>query len=209
LDICVREKGFGFGTPIHATHDGTVEKIFYDIPHRTRGNGLYLLSDDKSFSTVYWHLSQFSDNVRIGHKITQGQVIGLMGNSGFVRPLPTQDKPRNGTHLHFAKKVHGLHNDYNGFVDPVIHMIVIGEKLPIYFARDLFIGRSGDDCSWLQTCLKLEGFAEDYEPIGFFGNKTMRDVRLFQKKYNIKPAIGYFGPKTRKQMMSLWSCYSS
>ena len=56
---------------------------------------------------------------------------------------------------------------------------------------------SGDDISWLQSILKLEGFAGDYEPIAYFGAKTMRDVIYLQKKYNLTP-VGIFGPKTRE-----------
>ena len=181
-----------------------MEKISYDVPHQTKGNGIYLLSEDSSFSTNYWHLSQFEINV--GDKISQGTPIGLMGNSGNVRPKPTPKNPYNGTHLHFGLIIHGKFTYYKGFVDPVQYMINKGHKLPIYFPVNLYLGSRGDYVSWLQTCLKLEGFAHDYEPIGIYGLKTMRDIRKLQQKYNIS-ATGFCGPKTRRLLMERWSSY--
>ena len=195
IDIVVRGDKRGYGTPIVAAHDGIVEKIIQDVPHTTRGNGIYIMSLDGKFSTNYWHLSQF--NVHVGQKVKAEETIGLMGNSGFVKPPPTQVCPHCGTHLHFGLKIHGLVNEYKGFVDPTPHLFKEGEKLPFKFLYDMFVGKQGDDVSHLQTILKIEGFAEDYEPIGYFGMKTLRDVRKLQQKYGITPSYGYAGYKTR------------
>ncbi len=192
-----------YGTPILAAHDGTIEKIIYDVPHKTKGNGIYLLSTDKTFSTNYWHLAGFE--CQIGQEVKTGQVIGLMGNSGWVRPKPTPSAPHNGTHLHFGKKIHGLTNYYNGFVDPT--PFLDPEKLPVFFVYNLFLGKRGDHVSWLQTILKCEGFGQDYEPIATFGHKTLRDVIRLQKKYGITPAYGYVGLKTRTFLNQKWSVY--
>lgn len=205
LDIVVSDSKLGFGTPILAAHDGVVESMTYDVPHITRGNGLYILSHDNKFSTNYWHLSAF--DVKVGQNVKAGQVIALMGNSGFVFPRPSPVCPHCGTHVHFGLKIHGKNNEYKGFVDPIPHMIGLGDKLPIYFNRNLYQGRSGDDVSWLQTILRLEGFAEDYDPIGYFGNKTRRDVSKLQVKYGIIPILGYFGSKTRDLVTKRWSSY--
>jgi len=191
-----------YGEPILAAHDGVVSELYYENTWRTTGNGIYL--QDGDIKTVYWHLSEIQ--CVLGQKVKQGDIIGLAGNTGFVKPEPTQDNPHAGTHLHFAIRKQ-VNNNYNGFVDPTLYLFKFGERLPLYFARDLFIGRSGDDVSWLQTCLKLEGFAHDYEPLGYFGQKTLRDVINLQKKYNLEPAWGYVGPKTRKFLMGRFSIY--
>src|SRR3972149_7904740 len=47
---------YGYGTPILAAHDGKIVRIEYDVPHRTKGNGIELISNDGSFTTIYWHL---------------------------------------------------------------------------------------------------------------------------------------------------------
>ncbi len=202
----------GYGKEILASHDGKVWLLRQDVPHQTAGNGIYIISEDGKFATVYWHLSQFL--VKVGQKVKQGDVIGLMGNSGFVMPQPTQGRPHAGTHSHWAKLIIGLRNDYNGFVDPLPD-IYNGEKLPLFFVNDLYYLRGGaisndiirNQISWLQTVLKIEGFAKDYEPIGYFGWRTRRDVKLLQQHHKITPAFGYVGPKTRRFLNEKYSKY--
>jgi hypothetical protein len=91
----------------------------------------------------------------------------------------------------------GHWNEYKGFIDPTPILFKNGEKLRMWFIRNLHIGSSGDDVSWLQTCLKIFGYGKDYEPIGFFGKKTLRDCIQLQKDFNINPPLGFCGQKTR------------
>jgi hypothetical protein len=203
LDVVVKNENLGFGATIHAMHAGTVEKIIYDVPHKTKGNGIYILDESKSFSTNYWHLSSFQ--VNIGDKITAWQPIATMGNSGRVFPEPSPACPRCGTHVHVGLKVHGINNSYGGFVDPTPYLWRKGDKLPIKFRRNLWWGSSGDDVAWLQTVLKLEELAKNYEPIGYFGPQTAMDVRALQLKYRISPAYGYVGDLTRKLLNNIYA----
>ncbi len=79
LDFVKRDApNHGYGEEIVASHDGKVWILRQDVPHQTAGNGVYILSEDSKFATVYWHLSQFLVNV--GQKVKQGDVVGLMGN---------------------------------------------------------------------------------------------------------------------------------
>ena len=41
-------------------------------------------------------------NVSIGQKVNRGDVIGTMGNTGNVIPIPTDINSKLGTHLHFV-----------------------------------------------------------------------------------------------------------
>jgi hypothetical protein len=207
LDVIIRNDKWGFGEEIYAAHDGTVSVVMLDdFPLHTKGTGVYINSTDKSFTTIYWHLS--SVTVTIGKVVKKGEVIGTMGNSGFVRPMPSESCPFCGTHLHFGvKRYDGQGVDYDGFIDPTPLLHQQGWKYNIRFPRDLSIGSTGDDVSWLQTLLKIEGFAKDYEPIGFFGNKTRRDVIELQKKVGLKPSFGYVGPLTRAYFNSQYSIY--
>jgi hypothetical protein len=206
LDISVGGEKQGYGEPILAAHDGIVKDLVYETEWKTKGNGIYLESLDGSFRTIYWHLSEIQ--VRGNQQVKQGEVIGLMGNTGFVRPEVTPQYPRDGTHLHFSVAIKGKQSEYGDFVDPTPYLIREGDRLPIYFARDLYYGRSGDDVSFLQTCLKLElGEEVDFEPIGYFGGKTMTAVRKLQEKYFLTPTIGYCGPKTRRFLIERWSVF--
>ena len=208
LDITVPNSKGGYGEPILATHNGTVEKIEYDVPHRSRGNGISILDDTGLFSTIYWHLSSF--NVNLGDKVVTGQKIALMGNSGQIFPKPTPANPYGGTHLHFGVKKHYLPYDmgYSGYVDPTPLIFNEGDELGILFSTDLRLGSTGDFVSWLQTIMKIEGFGEDYDPTGLFGPKTLRDVMKYQQRYGITPSLGYCGTKTKTLLNKTYSKYA-
>ena len=91
--------GTGYGSPIYAATDGTVigsgTGVFI-------GGGVSILIENSSggYYTVYAHLSKTL--VKEGQKVTRGQKIGLMGNTGTVSPRPTKANPYLGTHLHFG-----------------------------------------------------------------------------------------------------------
>jgi len=85
------------GTPIRATANGTV------IAVGTSGNFgkrimIYHGTDDKgnTYVTVYAHLSEFK--VGVGEKVDQGDLVGLIGNTGIS----------TGTHLHYEVRVNGI-----------------------------------------------------------------------------------------------------
>lgn len=57
--------------------------------------------------TLYGHMQPGSRRVSPGQSVSQGQVIGVVGNTGNVQPRPTPSSPLNGTHLHFEVLVGG------------------------------------------------------------------------------------------------------
>jgi murein DD-endopeptidase MepM/ murein hydrolase activator NlpD len=66
------------GTPITTTAGGIVEQSGY-----TAGNGNFVkVKHNKTFSTQYLHMSKIL--VRRGQRVTQGQVIGLVGSTGLA-----------------------------------------------------------------------------------------------------------------------------
>lgn len=74
------------GTPIYATGDGVVSKIYNDAG----GYGNYVMIDHGfGYRTRYAHLR--SDCVEVGQKVKRGEKIGEMGNTG--RSM--------GNHLHY------------------------------------------------------------------------------------------------------------
>ena len=79
FDYVVRNDKLGYGEPILAAHDGIVEELKYETEWRTKGSGIYLLSEDGSFYTIYWHLSEIQ--VVIGQKVKTGEVIGQTSTS--------------------------------------------------------------------------------------------------------------------------------
>ena len=93
----------GFGAEIHAVADGTVEAVVDGLPEQVAGsnpNGLpleqypgnHIIEDlgDGNYA-MYAHLKTGSIKVKAGDRLTSGQVIALLGNSGNT----------DGPHLHF------------------------------------------------------------------------------------------------------------
>jgi len=70
------------------------------------------------------------------------------------------------------------------------------------FTRDLTIGSKGEDVKKLQQFLKDQGLF-NREVTDYFGSITKNALIEYQKKVNISPASGSFGPKTRNYINSL------
>ena len=74
------------GTEIYATGDGVVESV----DSKLTGYGHHvILQHGFGFQTLYAHMSRVS--VRAGQRVSRGQVIGYVGNSGIS----------SGPHLHY------------------------------------------------------------------------------------------------------------
>ena len=86
----------GKGTPIVASASGTVAVSTHGSPGNWGGYGNVVIIDHgNGFRTLYGHMN--SRSVSAGAKVSKGQVIGTMGNTGDVVAGPGGD----GTHLHF------------------------------------------------------------------------------------------------------------
>jgi murein DD-endopeptidase MepM/ murein hydrolase activator NlpD len=116
-----------YGVSLVASHDGLVTRVVAEEPMSTKGNGVYTQweEDGKLYMAVYWHMSEVL--VKAGDIVKCGQVIGKMGNSGYVFPAPGIKNPFAGTHLHYglyvSEKVNGvwqrIQNEYGGAIDPL------------------------------------------------------------------------------------------
>lgn len=97
------------GSPVMSVGDGEIVRAgnaggygrLVEIRH---GNGLI---------TRYAHLRGFGAGIRVGSRVTQGQVIGYVGKTGLA----------TGPHLHFEFRVNGVARDPNE--------ITTGEGTPI------------------------------------------------------------------------------
>jgi hypothetical protein len=87
-----------------------------------------------------------------------------------------------------------------------------GKSLAAYvFNNDLRRGSSGEDVWQLQvflnsspdTLVAESGFGSPGQETDYFGPLTQNAVVRFQIKYNIEPAVGFFGPITRAKVNSL------
>ena len=78
------------GSPVFAVFDGVVEKSSFEM-----GYGNYIdIKHYNGLTTRYGHLSA---RVRVGEAVKAGQLIGLVGNTGYS----------TGDHLHFEVRFQG------------------------------------------------------------------------------------------------------
>lgn len=97
------------GTRIEATAEGTVEFAGKETGY---GN-VVIIRHDARYSTVYGHMLRFIPHLHRGQHVTQGEVIGYVGMSGWA----------TGPHVHYEFRVDNLpHNPmrYNSANAPPI-----------------------------------------------------------------------------------------
>ncbi|MDY7573471.1 M23 family metallopeptidase [Actimicrobium sp. CCI2.3] len=79
------------GTPIHASADGVVETV---ATQNGYGN-IVILKHWSNITTAYAHMSRFAAGLRKGERVSQGDVIGYVGSTGWA----------TGPHLHYEFRV--------------------------------------------------------------------------------------------------------
>lgn len=84
LDIKTRS-----GVPVIAAADGRVVKI---ERNGYLGKIIEIDHEGDRFKTLYAHLKDYVDGLKVGQKVTRGQIIGYVGNTGRS----------TGAHLHYA-----------------------------------------------------------------------------------------------------------
>lgn len=82
------------GTKVKATGDGVVEFIGQQHGY---GN-VVILRHQSRYETVYGHLSRFTPGLRVGSRVSQGDIIAYTGMSGMA----------TGPHLHYEFRVNGV-----------------------------------------------------------------------------------------------------
>jgi murein DD-endopeptidase MepM/ murein hydrolase activator NlpD len=96
-----QHKGVDFaaatGTPIRASGDGVIEFIGGQNGY---GN-LVVIKHWGNYSTAYAHMSRFGGDMKKGMKVSQGDVIGYVGSTGWA----------TGPHLHYEFRVNNEPRD--------------------------------------------------------------------------------------------------
>ena len=81
------------GTPIHSTADGVIE---FAGTQSGYGNVIIVRHSDK-YTTLYAHQSRMAPGMRKGVRVSQGQLIGYVGSTGWA----------TGPHLHYEFRIAG------------------------------------------------------------------------------------------------------
>lgn len=96
-----QHKGVDFaaptGTPIRASGDGTIDFL------GTQGGygNVVVIKHWSNYTTAYAHMSRFAAGMRKGSKVSQGEVIGYVGTTGWS----------TGPHLHYEFRVNNQPRD--------------------------------------------------------------------------------------------------
>ncbi len=114
-----QHKGVDFaaatGTAIRASGDGTIASI-----GNQRGYGnMIVIKHWGNFSTAYGHMSRFAPGIRKGSKVSQGDIIGYVGSSGWA----------TGPHLHYEFRVADQPRDPFSVVVPNAQPPMAGAQL--------------------------------------------------------------------------------
>jgi murein DD-endopeptidase MepM/ murein hydrolase activator NlpD len=87
----------GTGTPIRAVGDGVIA-----FAGKKGGYGNFIqIKHWASYSTAYAHMSRFAPGIRNGSKVSQGDIIGYVGSTGWS----------TGPHLHYEFRVNNEARD--------------------------------------------------------------------------------------------------
>ena len=69
------------GKLLYAVVSGTISKVYVDAPGTLAGNGVRVAQDNGTYFT-YLHMDTFGPGIKLGTKVTAGQVIGTVGTTG-------------------------------------------------------------------------------------------------------------------------------
>lgn len=157
------------------------------------------------YSVIYIHLSSVTntkaatEDKLIVYK--QGDVIGKIGNIGFVNPPPTPACPLCGSHLHLGLGVKNVNETNYTMVDPLLYFDISNPFRkpdapipPFKFNNNLWIGLKNYEVLMLQKRLGV------VPETSFFGTITLGKVIDYQKAHGITPAVGFVGPITRASL---------
>ena len=184
IDLVANVNGKSGFDYIIAHSDGVVVSCRNDYNKTDKtGNsyGNYVkIKHDNGYYTMYGHLKYNSVEVKVGDRVTKGQVIGFMGNTGHS----------NGAHLHWE-----VRNEKDVRIDPTPFLDSDLPNTKYNLNRILKNGCKGTDVKELQNTLNNLGF-NCGKVDSKFGKNTDKGVKNFQKSKGLKPVDGIVAKDT-------------
>ncbi|WP_301100778.1 peptidoglycan DD-metalloendopeptidase family protein [Propionivibrio sp.] len=134
LQIWRAHKGVDYGAPsgtrVRSVADGTVESVGWQSGY----GKLVVIRHQGAYSTAYGHLSGFAPGIRKGSRVSQGDTIAYVGQTGLA----------SGPHLHYEFRVNGQQ------INPLA--VTLPTSIPLEASQ---ISRFKDTIMPLQTQLEL------------------------------------------------------
>ncbi len=91
-------KGVDYGAPVGTRVKATSDAIVDFVGVQGGYGKVVLLRHQGPYTTLYGHLSGFASGIRKGSRVTQGDVIGYVGQTGLA----------SGPHLHYEFRINGV-----------------------------------------------------------------------------------------------------
>jgi murein DD-endopeptidase MepM/ murein hydrolase activator NlpD len=98
-----------WGEPVHAVHDGVVERVQRGPNEEHGGVYVTLAHRDGTILSKYFHLAAVPRHLEPGVHVKVGEVIGLLGDTGVHHSAP---------HLHFTLSVRPSPSATEKYMDP-------------------------------------------------------------------------------------------
>ncbi len=115
------------GTPIYATGDGMVVAARF-----TTGNGNFVkIRHNKTYESYYLHMSGFAKGIRQGVKVSEGQLIGYVGSTGYA----------NGPHVCYRITRNGSWVNPRTLQLPARQPVAATNMIDFLAARDSYLSR--------------------------------------------------------------------
>ena len=106
---CGVDVGSAWGEPVHAVHDGVVDWVNRGPNEEHGGIFVKIAHRNGALYSWYFHLAAVPRWVQPGVKISAGQIIGLLGDTGVFKSPP---------HLHFSISVKPSKTAQERYIDP-------------------------------------------------------------------------------------------
>lgn len=133
LNVTRRHPGIDYaaprGTPVYSVADGTVE---YKAKAGASGN-LVRIRHPGGYTSHYAHLSRFENDLKVGDKVDQKQIIGYVGSTGLA----------TGPHVCFRVKKNGEYVDPMKISSPAGEPVNETELAHFEIVRDELLANLG------------------------------------------------------------------
>jgi murein DD-endopeptidase MepM/ murein hydrolase activator NlpD len=126
-------KGVDFAAPIGTKVKATADGVVSFVGKETGYGNVIILKHQTHFSTVYGHLSRFAKNLHRGQHVSQGEVIGYVGMTGWA----------TGPHLHYEFRIDGQQHDPLRVALPDASPISEAQKAAFQSATQDLVARLG------------------------------------------------------------------
>ena len=113
------------GTSVHAAGAG---KVVFAGQQGGYGN-VVMLQHGGAYSTVYAHLSRFAPGIKPGARVSQGNVVGYVGMTGWA----------TGPHLHYEFRVDNMQKDPHTIALPNAQPVPAGQRAAFQSQAGLFV----------------------------------------------------------------------